>query len=260
MTGPLFRPEDGRWRPQPVARGPWDPQALHAGPVAALLARALESVPAAGPMQVVRMTLELFRPVPFVPLEVVATPVRDGRRIQYAEATLRAEGTELCRATAWRIRRADPPVVDPPPEAPPPPGPAGVDHPVEWIGRAGEENFGTVGTEQRWVEGDWHPGPAVVWFRLCVPVVADEPPSPVQRAMALADFGNGVSAAVPWATHTFVNTDLTVHLEREPAGEWIALRSSTRVDPAGTGLAESELFDARGRIGRAAQALYVDRR
>ena len=51
-----------------------------------------------------------------------------------------------------------------------------------------------------------------------------------------------------------------MHLHREPAGEWVLLDARTHLERTGAGLAEARLFDARGRIGVAAQALFVDRR
>ena len=63
-----------------------------------------------------------------------------------------------------------------------------------------------------------------------------------------------------FGSHLFVNTDLTVHLHREPVGEWVLLDSLTVADPAGAGLSTSALSDATGTIGLAAQTLYVDER
>jgi hypothetical protein len=77
------------------------------------------------------------------------------------------------------------------------------------------------------------------------------------RALVAADFGNGVSRVLDFESHLFVNTDLTVHLHREPAGEWVLLDARTRVEEAGTGLAWSALSDERGPIGIAAQSLFV---
>jgi hypothetical protein len=90
--------------------------------------------------------------------------------------------------------------------------------------------------------------------------VPGERATPLQRVVALADFGNGVAAALPWSSHVFINPDLTVYLEREPAGPWIGMRARTRLGPDGAGVAESELYDAGGRVGRGLQALFVDRR
>ena len=75
--------------------------------------------------------------------------------------------------------------------------------------------------------------------------------------MAAADFGNGVSRIVDFDRYLFVNTDLTVHLHREPAGEWVLLDARTRLEPHGAGLAQSILSDERGPLGLAAQSLFV---
>lgn len=87
--------------------------------------------------------------------------------------------------------------------------------------------------------------------------VGDEPASPLQRLAAAADFGAGLSSALPRERFVFINVDLTVYVEREPVGEWICLSSETRISAGGIGLAESVLFDERGRVGRATQALLV---
>jgi len=259
VADPLFVPEGDAWVPDVHARGPWDPDALHGGAPSALLTRAMEALPTPGPMAFTRVTIDILRPVPMAPLEVRAVVARGGRRVQLVEAGLSAGGEAVCRATAWRVRRAEEPVVDAAAIEPPPGRPEDA-HPLPLPPDLSHESFGGHAVEQRWVEGDWGRGPSVVWMRLRAPVVAGESPSPTQLAVAVADFGNGVSAVVPWSSHVFINTDLTVYLERVPEGEWVALRARTRLDPGGTGVAESVLYDTRGRIGRALQGLYVARR
>jgi hypothetical protein len=93
-----------------------------------------------------------------------------------------------------------------------------------------------------------------------VPLVAGERATPLQSLAAAADFGNGISAVVPWDDHLFINPDLTVYLERQPTGEWICLRAQTRISRKGVGIAESQLFDEQAQVGRATQALLVARR
>ena len=90
------------------------------------------------------------------------------------------------------------------------------------------------------------PGPGLTWFRLAMPLVAGEPTAPVARVAAAADFGNGVSRVLEFDRFLFVNTDLTVHLHREPAGEWVLLDAVTRAEPTGAGLAWSVLHDEQG--------------
>ena len=118
--------------------------------------------------------------------------------------------------------------------------------------------FGGDGVELCFVRGAFaEPGPAAAWIRFRVPLVEGERPTPVQRAAAAADFGNGVSAALDWSEHAFINPDLTIHLVRPPRGEWVGLDSRTIVETDGVGLATSVLHDADGVLGHAAQALIV---
>src|SRR3954453_4754273 len=103
-------------------------------------------------------------------------------------------------------------------------------------------------------------GPVIVWMRLRFPLLSGEDLSPVQRAAAVADFGNGVSAVLSFEQWSFINPDLTVSMFRPPVGEWICLDAATALDPSGIGMAQSVLSDASGSFGRAVQLLYVDRR
>src|SRR5947207_2882962 len=95
------RADDDRWLPTDLARGPWSPDALHGGPTAALLARAVE--PLVAPLAVARMTIELVRPVPVAPLRVSSTLLRDGRKIRLADARVEHDGTLVAWATALAI-------------------------------------------------------------------------------------------------------------------------------------------------------------
>src|SRR5207302_853838 len=97
--------ERGVLEPSGHARGPWDPNAMHGGGPAALLARAIERLEAPGPMLLSRITIEFLAPVPLAPVEVSAEVVRPGRRLQLAEATLSSGGIDVLRARAVRIRR-----------------------------------------------------------------------------------------------------------------------------------------------------------
>ena len=115
--------------------------------------------------------------------------------------------------------------------------------------------------EYRFVSGRFvDQGPATVWMRMLVSLVAGEQPSPLQRVLTAADSGNGVSAALDWSRFLFINVDLTVHLHRMPAGEWVCLDAITVPEPTGIGLADTALHDERGPIGRALQTLVVRER
>ncbi|MFI5286509.1 MAG: thioesterase family protein [Candidatus Dormibacteria bacterium] len=257
MPEPLFTPNKRGYVPSDHARGPWDRSAMHGGPPAALMAAVMEALPTDAPMAVVRTTVEIFRPVPLRPVEVSARIEREGRRVQMLAATLTDGNTELCRATAWRMRIADLDLGEQPePEVPF----AGPDDSTGHVPESDDPAFHRTGMEMRYAHGSFlERGPATVWMRLAVPVIAGQTPTPLQRVLAAADFGNGVSAALPWGQFLFINTDLTVYLHRQPEGEWICLDASTDVDSHGVGVAHSRLYDQRGAIGRSLQGLFIDR-
>ncbi|HEU4426051.1 MAG TPA: thioesterase family protein, partial [Pilimelia sp.] len=104
------------------------------------------------------------------------------------------------------------------------------------------------------------PGPATAWMRMRVPLVAGEQPSQLTRVLVAADSGNGISNVLDFSEYLFVNPDLTVHLARYPAGEWVCLRAVTSIDAAGLGMADTALYDQHGRIGRSTQSLFVNAR
>lgn len=255
----LFEPDGDRLVPTELSRGPWSPDALHGGPVAAVAARAIEQLAGEDGLQLVRLTLELLRPVPLQPLDVRTTLARPGKRVQLVDVVVAAGGHEVAWARGLRVRigtdgdDAEPTVPEDPPPAP---WSQGASTPfVATNYRA----FYNEGMDVRFVAGRFDTqGPATAWFRLRVPVVAGEVPTPWQRAAAAADFGNGIAAELSFDSHVFINPELTVHLVRPPVGEWVCLDARTRFGTPGIGMAESALWDAEGRIGRAAQSLLVE--
>jgi Thioesterase-like superfamily len=251
---PVFEGSDGRFVASDFARGPWDPNAQHGGAPGALLMRAFEQLPSEDGLALARVTYELLRPAPIGPVEVRAEIVRPGRRVQLLEATMVADGVEVVRARALRIRRAESPDAGPG-EGAPPAGPEDG-RPLE-LKLPHRPMFAPDAVEIRFVAGAWGTSPCTAWFRLHRPLVPGETPSPLQHLAAAGDFGNGISATLSWDDYLFINPDLTLYVEREPAGEWICLESQTRIWAGGIGIAESVLYDERGRVGRATQALLV---
>ena len=256
----LFVREDGGYRATRLSASPWSPDALHGGPPAALLATSIERFEDGERFMVVRVTVELLRPVPFDRLEISTHLRRPGRNVQLVEATLRSPEHDVARATGLRIRHADIALPEEVPEhAPPPPGPEHGE-PARRGSGPFLPGFHTEGVEHRFIEGSFaEPGPAVDWIRVRYPLVEGEPLSPLARACAAADFGNGISGLLP-GTHIYINPDLTVYLHRYPEGEWVCLDAITHIHRNGVGLAESRLSDERGPIGCSMQGLLVSER
>jgi hypothetical protein len=294
MSDTIFLPasspegDDECFMPTPHARGPWDPRALHGGAPAALMSAAFERVEPGAQLRIARLGFELLRPIPFAPLRLSTRIVRPGRRVQELAGELSADlplrgrcgsGEQvILRASALRVQAvpaeaAAAAVTEPardgtagepdagtpitPAMAPPQDG-----TPVRFaLDDAEGDSFAASAMEMRWLtDHPRAPGPGRVWMRLRHPLLAGQELTPLARLAATADFGNGVSAALPFERFLFINADLTIHLQRPPRGEWIGLDARTLLHDGGTGLAESVLHDVHGPVGRAFQTLVVEPR
>ncbi len=245
--------------PTGLSRGPWDEHAQHGGAPAALLAHVAETTVGDPAFFLARLTFELTRPVPIAPLKIQVESGR-GRSVRRLNFVIEHDGAPVARATALLLRES-PLEVPEAANVEPEPGPNEARGRFGSSGLSSGESFGSQAMEVRVARGDsGEPGPGAAWFRLRVPVVDDAPTTPAMRAMAAADFGNGISWILPARDFLFANTDLTVYLHRPPAGEWIGLDSETIAQPSGVGLSTSTLYDGQGRIGMAHQNLLIRQR
>ncbi|HEX6300622.1 MAG TPA: thioesterase family protein [Acidimicrobiia bacterium] len=266
--GGVYLPQQsaGVYQSTPLANAGWYEEGQHGGALSALVAGHIEHhVPTIADMQVSRLTVELFRVVPLVPLRIETEIVREGKRIQHVRASVfDEEDTLLALVNVQRLRVVDLPVPD---EAAPPP--LTLPHPTEIIRRVGEAwgvgardktMFHRHAMEIREVEGGFEEaGPGTVWMRLTSPIIAGRDITPLQRVVATADFGNGISRALDMDAWVFMNPDLTVHVSRYPEGEWIALSAVSTYGHQGRGMATGTLWDTSGWLGRSTQSLYLDR-
>jgi hypothetical protein len=211
-------------------------------------------------MIVARFTCEILRAIPVGEIGVRTRLARPGRSVEMLEAVASADGREVARATAWRVKRTESPPVAPSDPAPPP-LPGEQPHPLS--GEFAPAARGWVdgylsAIEWRPVRGNFgEPGPATVWARMRYPLVPDEEPGPLERVLAIADSGNGIPGELDLRHWQFINPELTVHLHREAAGEWICLDARTVISTGGAGLATSVLSALDGQIGVGAQSLLV---
>ena len=241
--------------PTANATGPWAADRLHGGPVLGLLARAVEA--AVDPQLVcARLTVDMFRPVPHAPLGVRCEIVRQGARLSVLQASLFAEQTELARASALFLRESE---LDAATHSRPPGG--FDDLPSESLLRSMRDPRVAHGFHTR-VETRWLPraagDPVGIWFRLPVPLVAAEPTSALQRAMALSDFANAVSSIADSEREQpftpYINTDATLYFSRRPEGEWFCLQQLGNETERGISVAGVSIADQRGPLGQVQQA------
>ena len=242
-----------------LTRGPWDPQHQHAGPPIAMVCRAIEAVAREhGLTHIGRLTANLLRPLPIAELEIEVTTDYSGRNAAHYSAQLWGGGKELARFTALAQREQAlvlPDALDghPLPKAPKPPADSAARRMPFGRRLPGYADL----VENRIASGAFFSGRCAAWFRLQRPLVEGEDASGYQRVAVAADSGNGISAVLSLEHYVFVNSDLTINLLRRPLGEWICVDARTLLAPNGCGLAESQLFDETGLIGRATQSLSV---
>lgn len=243
--------------PNELTRGPWDPGAMHGGPPSALLARAIESCDPGPADFVARLTVELLRPVPLVPLTISARSLRPGKMVHWIEAILRAGDVEVARAVGLRLRTVtDSPAAEPP---------SIVELPGLETGTTLDLDPDHVRGVGFWMANDIEmvggtflaAGPGCAWLRLKVPIVAGEEPTPAQRVAAAADFASGVGNPLDVTVGAAINADLTIAMHRPINGEWVGLDSRAWAHSQGTGMAEAVIHDFDGPVGRSVQCLLV---
>jgi hypothetical protein len=217
-----------------------------------------------------RLALDFMGGLPVTDLQATVTVPRPGRRVALVEATLSAEGRSVAVARAWFINAdsagnkhpidlASPELPDAeiPPLAAPPPLPG--EQPQRFF--AGHAGFGYGdANEWRFTSGGFDvPGPAGVWSRMRIPLIAGEPSTGLARLLVLADAANGISGELPWGKWMFIPPGMTMTMLREPAGEWVHLAARTTLGTDGIGLCHGRLSDERGPVGLVSQPLLVAR-
>jgi acyl-coenzyme A thioesterase PaaI-like protein len=250
----IFRVDGAHVVTSPDAAGPWDPNMQHGGAQASLVVWAAERIPAAVPMQVARVTIDLMRPVPVAALTLETEVLRAGRKIQLCAVRLFANGTLTVGATVLKIKKQAQPLPDDVIEPP-------LDVPAPEQSRIEPQNspFG-LGMTIRAARGRFGGlGPGAIWYRADRPLIEGFPISQAMRAVAASDFCNA-SSALDYRKWTFLNADLTVSMAREPVGEWILLDAVSWIGPDGAGLAMARLADMAGYFGRCAQSLVIEKR
>ena len=196
-------------------------------------------------------------------LSEAARLVRESRRLRLLEASLYHDGAEIGRASALALATTE---VTIPEAGRIPAGPPAVLREA-W----GKEPVIGVHSIPNRVNRKFPPGlhtlvplkPAMLamgsgrgttWVQLPVDLIAGEPTTPLMRVAVLSDFSNGFAQLYLDSGTGFINADLTLNLHRLPDGDWLGIDAITRAQPNGIAIAEAELYDEAGLIGRVSQS------
>ena len=232
----------------------WHENAQSGGAVLALLGHVLEDVATLTLMSLTRLTVDLVRPVPIgVPLWIDHEVTREGKLIQVVDSVVRSSDAVLVRSRALRIREADLSDGSTPASTtddtdllarlPRP------DDLQDVADRAGVAGFLVAGAELRRNAGE-STGPHCAWVRLRVPVIAGEAIRATSRVTMPMDCVNLIGLESLPADVTAINPDVSAHVVRPPAGEWVALVGDTRfAHRIGHGFSAAHMVDTDGVCG-----------
>lgn len=257
MSGPSAFYEalgSGHFRSTSAVEGPWDPRLAHGSPPATLLAHCIEQSLPRPDARIARIAFDFLGAVPVGEVTTSAEIVRPGARVELCRATLAAGGRPAMVATAWRISTAADRAPAVPDRRPPPPLPAEA---ADTLFLNVPFGYGDA-LEWRFIEGSpVELGPAAVYARPRLPLLAGQPLAGLGRLLIIVDAANGISAELPPRDYTFVPVELTVSVWRHPRTEWVGMRAQTMIEPDGVGHTRTELFDQEGYLGTALQTLFV---
>jgi len=259
--GEVFHPT--KW-----AGSPWAEGLQHGGPINALFATAAQEAAAETGLRPVRLTVDLFQAVPRVPLELSRRFVRKGRRSALIEARLCEPGGDTplssARAVLLAPREGAPRGWE---HTPAPPLALAGAEPVDFLPKGSGIEFPPGFHESFEVRMGKDEHGAAAWITTPLDFGEGVAMTPWQRCAAVADLTFGLSGtsllrqqivdADAWAV-PMINVDTTLYWERPPVGEWFGFRHALLTDHEGIGLAEVDLADAEGRLGRSLQAMIAN--
>jgi hypothetical protein len=246
-----------------LTQGGWDPDAANGGTVLSLVGHCLDEVPTLVPMTLSRLTADLHRPVPIGrPLHVVPTVLREGKKLQVVELTVRSGDVEHVRVTALRLREAEVGAGELVDTTEARPGDALVppdrSRPLRELAPDSPGFLRAVDMRRATTVDGTSTG---AWLRLEVPVLAGAPLSPSARLAGMIDYANLIGMDGHPAGVSMINPDVTAHVLRHPTSDWVAITGETRFDAAlGRGVSTAAFSDGDGVFAYASTSQLVQPR
>src|ERR1700739_1607876 len=179
-----------------LVRSTWSAAIQHAGPVSALLVRALERCAQRDDTRLSRVVIDLLGPVPAGgDLFVRPRRERSGKQIELVTAEMLGLGPDgqprpVARASGWRLQKLD--TASLVHAAAPLPRPLAEawsrDLAKDW-----DRNY-VHSLDWRWLTAPLNKGPGESWIKPTVGLVKGETMTQLERLFAVADCANGIGS------------------------------------------------------------------
>ena len=265
---PFFLSEGDTWIPQRACIGPWSPELLHAGPIAALCVSLGEELAPGENVVTSRLTLDLLRPIRALPLQVRCEWIKQGRRVSILQIHMQQDGRDTVWGSVQRTALAPVQLPDlsgsgvtlePPPDQP-------EDfhaHSEAYSGRSLAPFVDEACQIHTPEPGGFLKEPATIaWLCVTAEIEPGRPLSTAAAVAAAADCGNALGAPVTLDPPPlmFMNADLTIHLVRAPHDAWVRMQPDSIWQENGLGQTRCSLSDRRGMLGTSVVTLPLAER
>ncbi|GGL15114.1 thioesterase family protein [Mangrovihabitans endophyticus] len=250
-----------RYRPSEFTGGAWAVDEQHISPLCGLVVHAIDRFAAERdgdggrggvPMVIGRLTFDILGVIRLEDFDIHVEVVRPGRTVELVEAVVTWADRTVVRARAWRLARHDTAEVA---------GGAAGALPAPQTLTPWDMTDVWPGEYIRSIEvrpaGEPGPGRTTAWITSEHDLVAGEPSTPLARFVRLVDTANGIAVRQNPKEWMFPNLDLSIHLHRQPHGDWVGLDTTVVFGADGQGLTSTTLHDVTGPVGRAEQILTV---
>lgn len=237
------------------SQGAWNTHEQHMAPVTGIMTHALEQYQPRADMRLARLSFDILGLIPAGEFTIETMMLRPGKTIELLQAELIANGRVAVRATAWRLQKGDTSSVEAYEDEPM----ASLESADSWDGMNTWPG-GFIRSIEARVNAGHRAGRGRVWLRTPYPMLdGGAPSSALVRLLGLADSANGVSARMDPSSGgwMFPNVDLSLHIYREPEGEWLGLDTHVTMAGDGIGLTSAVLNDRKGPFARSEQILTV---
>ncbi|MGP4714110.1 thioesterase family protein [uncultured Psychrobacter sp.] len=246
-----------QYRPTKHAQGAWNEHEQHMAPATGLLTSELIGFNLQDNMRVARISLDILGLIPLDDFTITTRCIRPGRTIELVEAVMSSRGRDCIIARAWRLMTQDTSVIAGLEDAPAKHQPEDLQ---SWDGMKGWPG-GFIKTVSLVSDANRRAGRGMVWITNDLEMVEGTPTSDVVHLLGMVDTANGVVprlglglSKLEWM---FPNTDLQIHMHREPKGAWLGIEAVQQYGEDGIGVTSAVLHDVQGPFGRSEQILTI---